>query len=177
MTAFAFETLFIFWEWNNLVILLCHMDIRINFSNMTIMFFFFAQNSSLKIRRNKLSSKHHSKTWLLSIRKRIREGRRKYFFLQNKLQQLHNIPIQKQPSRGVLRKKSSENMQQIYRRTPMLLCNSIEITLRDVCSSLTLLHIFRTPFYKKTYRGLLLCNMGKETRKLTTLYPALPFTY
>ena len=27
--------------------------------------------------------------------------------------------VQKQPSRGVLRKKCSENMQQIYRRIPM----------------------------------------------------------
>ena len=27
--------------------------------------------------------------------------------------------IQKQPSRGALRKRCSENMQQIYRRTPM----------------------------------------------------------
>ena len=26
--------------------------------------------------------------------------------------------VQKQPSRGILRKKCSENMQQIYRRTP-----------------------------------------------------------
>ena len=31
--------------------------------------------------------------------------------------------IQKQPSRGVLRKKCSENMQQIYRRTPMAKCD------------------------------------------------------
>ena len=29
------------------------------------------------------------------------------------------ITSQKQPSRGVLRKRCSENMQQIYRRTPM----------------------------------------------------------
>ena len=29
----------------------------------------------------------------------------------------------KQPSRGVLRKKCSENMQQIYRRTPMPKCD------------------------------------------------------
>ena len=30
--------------------------------------------------------------------------------------------VQKQPPRGVLKKRYSENMQQIYRRTPML-CN------------------------------------------------------
>ena len=39
---------------------------------------------------------------------------------------------QKQPPRGVLGKKYSENMQQIYRRTPMLLCNFIEIPLQHV---------------------------------------------
>ena len=31
--------------------------------------------------------------------------------------------IQKQPSRGVLSKRCSENMQQIYRRTPMPKCD------------------------------------------------------
>ena len=48
----------------------------------------------------------------------------------------------KQPSRGVLRKRCSKNMQQIYRRTPMP--NFIEITLRHGCSAVDLLHIFRT---------------------------------
>ena len=51
---------------------------------------------------------------------------------------------QKQPFRGVLRKRCSENMQQIYRRTP---CQSvISITLRHGCFPVTLLHIFRTTF-------------------------------
>ena len=31
--------------------------------------------------------------------------------------------FQKQPSRGVLKKRCSENMQQIYTRTPMLKCD------------------------------------------------------
>ena len=31
--------------------------------------------------------------------------------------------IQKQPSKGVLKKRYSENMQQIYRRAPMPKCN------------------------------------------------------
>ena len=31
--------------------------------------------------------------------------------------------LQKQPSRGVLRKRCSENMQQIYMRTPMPTCD------------------------------------------------------
>ena len=30
--------------------------------------------------------------------------------------------VQKQPSRGILKKRSSENMHQIYRRTPMPKC-------------------------------------------------------
>ena len=34
-----------------------------------------------------------------------------------------NLNLQKQRSRGVRRKKSSENMQQIYRRTPMQKCD------------------------------------------------------
>ena len=58
---------------------------------------------------------------------------------------------QKQPSRGVLMKRCSDNMQQIYRRTPMK-CNLnkvennfIEIALLHGCSFVNLLHIFRTP--------------------------------
>ena len=42
---------------------------------------------------------------------------------------------------------------------------SIEITLRHRCSSVNLLHIFRTPFYKNTYRGLLL-NFDKLVKRL-----------
>ena len=70
--------------------------------------------------------------------------------------------IQKQPLRGVLMKRCSENMQQIYRRTPMpsaisikLLCNFMEITLRHGCSPVNFLHIFRKPFLKNTSEGLL----------------------
>ena len=33
---------------------------------------------------------------------------------------------QKQPSRGVLRKRRSENMQQFYRRTPMPKCDLLK---------------------------------------------------
>ena len=67
---------------------------------------------------------------------------------------------QKQPSRGVLNKRCSENMQQIYKRTRRvisikLLCNFIEITLRHGCSPVNLLHIFRTPFRMNTSRRLL----------------------
>ena len=90
---------------------------------------------------------------------------------------------QKQPSTGILRKRSSENMQQIYRRTPApkcdfnkvalqlywnrtlakLLCNFIEIALRHGCSLVNLLHIFRTTFPRNTSGWLLLCNLLLET--------------
>ena len=40
-----------------------------------------------------------------------------------------------------------------------LLCNFIEIALRHGCSSINLLHIFRTTFYKNTFEGLLLDNL------------------
>ena len=42
-----------------------------------------------------------------------------------------------------------------------LLCNFIGITLRHGCSSVNLLHIFRTPFTKHT-SGLLL-RIGNDT--------------
>ena len=71
---------------------------------------------------------------------------------------------QMQLSRRVLCKRCSENMQQIYRRTPMqtcnlkkkLLCNFIEITPWHGCSPVYLLHIFRTSLLKNTSGRLLL---------------------
>ena len=38
--------------------------------------------------------------------------------------------LQKQPSRGDLKKKCSENMQQIYRRTPIPKCNVNKVALQ-----------------------------------------------
>ena len=68
------------------------------------------------------------------------------------------------PSRGVLKKRCLENMQQIYRRTPMPKCDFNKVTkqlywieLRHGCSPVHLLHIFRTVFPKNTSEGLLLC--------------------
>ena len=61
--------------------------------------------------------------------------------------------IQKQHSISVLKKKFSENMQQIYRGTPM---PKREIALRHVCSHVNLLHIFRKYFPKNTFEELLL---------------------
>ena len=85
----------------------------------------------------------------------------------------HESSIQKQPSSAVLTKKCSENMPQIYRRTPIpkcnfnkvvkhlywnhtSACNFIEITLRHGCSPANLLHICRAPFPKNNPGGLLL---------------------
>ena len=54
------------------------------------------------------------------------------------------LKLQKQPSRGVQRKRRSENMQQIYRRTPMAECNFyIEIAISHGCSPGNLLQICR----------------------------------
>ena len=65
----------------------------------------------------------------------------------------------KQPSRGILRERCSEICSKFTGELP---CQSetavklqsyfIEITLPPV----ELLHIFKTPFYKNTYRGMLL---------------------
>ena len=55
----------------------------------------------------------------------------------------------------------SENMYQIYSKTPMLKCDFnkiplkfIEIALRHKCSPVNLLHIFRTYFYQSASRAL-----------------------
>ena len=60
-------------------------------------------------------------------------------------------------------KRFSENIQQIYRRTPWqsaisakLQSNFIEVTLRHGFSFVNLLHIFRTPFLKNASGRLLL---------------------
>ena len=73
--------------------------------------------------------------------------------------------IQKQPSRSVLGKSFSENMQQIYRRTPILKCDFNRVALQlywnhtwHECSPENLLHVFRTPFPKSASGGLLLKN-------------------
>ena len=69
---------------------------------------------------------------------------------------------QKQPFIGVFIKRYSENMQQIYRRTPKLQSNFIEITLRHGCSHVNLLHIFITSFSKNTSGGLLLMHLSHD---------------
>ena len=81
---------------------------------------------------------------------------------------------QTQPSRGVFRKRCSENMQQIYRRTLMPKCsfnkiasNFIEIALRHRYSPENLLHIFRTAFLKNTSGWLLLSCSAVSTFSLS----------
>ena len=78
---------------------------------------------------------------------------------------------QKEPPGGVLKKKRSENEE--------LQSNFFEITLRHVCSSVNLLHIFRTPFHKNISGGLLLSIDRKGTltwkglnwvKGITTMY-------
>ena len=73
---------------------------------------------------------------------------------------------QKQPSRGILRKRCSENIQQIYRRTLLPKCDfTLEITLRHECSPVKFVEIFRTYFAKNTSKVLLLANNSKRKEK------------
>ena len=82
--------------------------------------------------------------------------------------------FQKQPPRGVLKERRSENMQQIYRKIYMPKCDFnkvakqskfIEIALRHGCSPVNLLHIFRTPFFRSTSGWLPLCFAISTTEK------------
>ena len=73
------------------------------------------------------------------------------------------VKQQKHPSRCVFIERRSEDMQQIYGRTPMPKCdfnkvasNFIEIALRHGCSPVNLLDIFRMVFTKNTSGSLLL---------------------
>ena len=76
---------------------------------------------------------------------------------------LHYFNSQKQPPRSFLRKRCSENMPQIYMRTPMPKCNFNNIAKQKCNFVLILLHIFRTTFPKNTSRRLLL--NGQEGSK------------
>ena len=74
--------------------------------------------------------------------------------------------LQKQPPRGVPRKRYSENMQQIYRRLPIPKC---EITIQHGCSPVNLPYIFRAPFVKDISKWLLhqhITTFYKSRRKL-----------
>ena len=79
----------------------------------------------------------------------------------------------KQLSIVVLTKRRSENMQQIYRRTPMPKCDFSKVALQLYWNrtstwvfSVNLLHIFRTPFLKNTSERLLLDYVLFPTSKM-----------
>ena len=78
--------------------------------------------------------------------------------------QLHLLvsTLQKQPSKGVLRKMCSENMQQIYRRTPMPMCDFNKVAMQLYWNhtsvwvfSYKFAACFRTPLPKNTSGRLL----------------------
>ena len=57
-----------------------------------------------------------------------------------------------------------------------LLFNFVKITLTHVCSPVNLLHIFRTPFYKNTGRGLLL-DVSQCLRYASAMFESVPFQF
>ena len=77
----------------------------------------------------------------------------KLAFIEALIITVHARFFQEQPSKGVLRKRCSEKMQQIY-RTPMPNCDLLKSHF-GMCSPVNLLHIFWTPLYEYTYGGLL----------------------
>ena len=85
----------------------------------------------------------------------------------HKITLLHVIAFHllKQPTRSVLRKRCSENMQQVYRRTPMSKCD-----FNKAATQLNFLHIFRTTFSRNTSGGLLLHLLIKSFHTNISLY-------
>ena len=73
------------------------------------------ESLKLKWRRQKTKSTYFANNQRLWIKFNFDSQKIKDLFGSDGIQQ-------KQPSRGVLRKRCSENMQQIYRRTPMSKC-------------------------------------------------------
>ena len=76
---------------------------------------------------------------------------------------LNTYKLQKQPNRGVLWKRYSENKKQIYRRTPKPKCDFNKVTLHLYWNhtlawvfSCIFIAYFRPLFYKSTSGGLLL---------------------
>ena len=81
------------------------------------------------------------------------------------------IKLQKHSLRGVVKKNCCENMQQIYRRTPMPKCDFNKVAKQLSWNYISawvenwrtahLLHIFRTPFLKSN-SGRLLLYLGVQ---------------
>ena len=97
----------------------------------------------------------------------------RFAILNNPLMQLQIIfkkTLIKQSIEAAIQ-RCSENMQQIYRRTPMPKCdrNFIEILLRHRCSPVNFLHIFRASFQQNTSGQLLLKHLHKTIDAVCSL--------
>ena len=82
--------------------------------------------------------------------------------------------VQKQPFRGVLLKRCSENMQQIYRRTPMPKCNFNKVALQLYWNR-TSVWVFSCKFaayFQNTFfqEQLWTAASGSKTRKYCKLW-------
>ena len=84
------------------------------------------------------------------------------------------VYVQKQSSKGRLKKRYSENIQQVYRKTSMPKCDFNKVTFQLAlqlhwnriwhgCSPVNLQHIFRTPFSKNTSKRLLLYATSRDS--------------
>ena len=63
----------------------------------------------------------------------------------NSLHGVANYHFQKQPSKGIIRKRCSKNMQQIYRRTPMSKCDFNKVS-KQLCWNHTSKWVFSCNF-------------------------------
>ena len=88
-------------------------------------------------------------TIYLTVKKKCLTKNESYFVNTSEIFRSY---CQKQPSRGVLKKKCSENMQQIYRRTPMRKHDFNKVAKQLYWNRTSawvfseFLHIFRIPF-------------------------------
>ena len=77
------------------------------------------------------------------------------------------IHIQKQPSRGILKKRFTGEHPCRSATSINLQCNFIEIALQHGCSPVNVLHIFKTPFLRNTSGRLPLhITSGNDDRKI-----------
>ena len=100
--------------------------------------------------------------------------------------QLSAAVFRKKPSRGVLRKRCSKYMLQIYRREPMPKCDFYKVAKHSYWNQtsawlfpVNLLYIFRTPFPKNTCGGLRLPPLGLHFRPAIklTCFQELKYMY
>ena len=88
---------------------------------------------------------------------------------QSKITSVRSNPTEEFFAKGVLKICSNFPGEHPCRSviSVKLFCNFIEITLRHECSSVNLLHIFRTRFPQNTSGGLLLRNSVNQITKLS----------